>query len=263
MDSTECFSPGLGTRASQPIKAAFAALLAVPAVLLTGCLTTEPPSSAITPSHVEKTFSPQPVPPNKPIELTLGPTTKDRAEVAAPVKQPQKGVEAPKPKVEAVAQPKLVTVSPKNAPADAKKVPAAVGSVSVRPSEAVPRPAVVSTVSAPQGSETPGALIFKGDKNAARACYGGNHQGGFGKNAWKWFGGAILLAGLAYVCCPPLRGRITTFKDDLARRADVSRRKWSSRGKFKVKGGAKLAAATPFGMTLEGTRSKRRLKAEV
>ncbi|MEY2429278.1 MAG: hypothetical protein QOJ40_2163 [Verrucomicrobiota bacterium] len=241
--------------------AACAALLAVPAILLTGCLTTEPPSSANTTSHIEKTFSPQPVPPNKPIQLTLGPTTKDRAEVVPPVvKQPQKAVEAPKPKVEPVA--KLIITSPKNTSMEAaKKAPTPVAPVSVRASETPARPAVVSTVSAPQGIETPGALIFKGDKSASKEYSGGNARGVFGKNAMKWVGGGILLAVLLYACCPPLRARVQTIKDNLARRADVSRRfsgrhasKWSSsgssgssKGKFKVKGAATLAPATPFG----------------
>src|SRR5207244_4488029 len=98
---------------------------------------------------------------------------------------------------------------------------------------------------------TPGALIFKGDKNAAKQYRLGLPRGSFGRNAWKWLGGAILLASLAYACCPPLRARVTTFKDDLARRIDVSRRrrgsKWGSRGKVRVTGAVTLAPATPFG----------------
>jgi hypothetical protein len=242
--------------------AAFAALLVAPLVLLTGCLTTEPPSSANPTSHVEKTFSPQPVLPNKPIQLTLGPTTKDRTEMVTPVKEPAKAAEVPKPKAAPIAQPSLVITSPKNTPTEAaKKAPTPVASVSVHANETPTRPANVSTATAPQGTETPVALIFKGDKSASKGYSGVNAAGNFSKNASKWIGGAILLAILLYACCPPLRARFQTIKDNLARRADVSRRfsgrhasKWSSsgssgssKGKFKVKGAATLAPATPFG----------------
>src|SRR5437868_2306465 len=78
---------------SRMLRAAFAALSVIPAILLTGCLTMEPPGSANTITHSEKTFSAQPVPPSKPIQLTLGPTTRDRAEVVIPIKPPQKAAE--------------------------------------------------------------------------------------------------------------------------------------------------------------------------
>src|SRR5438874_1326669 len=125
--------------------AAFAALVIAPAVLLTGCLTTEPPNSPTRENHFERTFT-EPT-----VQSSAPAPARNRAEVVVPVKQPQKAAEAPKPRVEPVVQPKLVITSPKNTATDAaKKGPTPVAAVSVRAREEAPRPAAVSTVTAPQ-----------------------------------------------------------------------------------------------------------------
>src|SRR2546423_11059709 len=89
---------------SRMTKAAFAALLAVPAVLFTGCLTMEPSNTPTRENHFERTF----VEPAQPAQLSASGTPRDRAEAATPVKQPQKPAEAPKPRVEPAVQTKLI-----------------------------------------------------------------------------------------------------------------------------------------------------------
>src|SRR5437016_9403953 len=106
-----------------------AAVLCILGGSLTGCLTTELTSSSPTrENHFERTFTE----PTQPVQSSAASIAKNRAEAVTPIKQPQKAAEAPKPKVEPIAQTKLVITSPKNvAPDTARKAPMPVAAANV------------------------------------------------------------------------------------------------------------------------------------
>ena len=242
MDRIGCFSPEIRGRlclrtlwkASLPARAIFtAALVAVLSLFLAGCsvLQSLSPTSASTDA----------VQPSSP-----GATTNEPARAAPVIKEPDRP--APRPRAEPVILTKANATPGKTMPANTPmKVTAPATPLSVRARETAPAPVTVAAVPTPHTTEIPGALIFTGDKNAAKQYQGRSLRSRFGKNALKWVGGAVLLVILAYATCPPLRVRVSNTKDNLARRFDIARRKWNSRGKLRVKGGVKLAGATPFG----------------
>jgi hypothetical protein len=262
MDKTECFSPEiagrlcLGTpwKASLPRALFNAVLTATLSLFVAGCFTTEPTSQPPSPSNSGNTGNPANTAATQP---SAGATTKDRNEVVTPMKQPDKPGGSTRPHSEPLTPAKPNPAPAKSAPMIlAKKAPAPLAPVSVRERESTtPAPtATAASVAPPPATEIPGALIFKGDKNASKEYYARNARGIFGWSAFKWFAAAILLAVVAYAICPPLRVRITIIKDNLTRRFVVSRKlsgrlasKWRSRGKLKVKGAVTLAPATPFG----------------
>jgi len=71
-------------------------------------------SSPTRENHFERTFTER----HSPFNQARPAAAKDRAEAVTPIKQPQKAAEAPKPKVEPIAQTKLVITSPKNVAPD-------------------------------------------------------------------------------------------------------------------------------------------------